>query len=159
MTRSLLFLAASLAIAAPTVSDARRVAPETSATPDFLKQNEAAKGVVTTASGLQYFVVKSGATTGPHPSPQDTVTVDYELKLLNGKVIDSSYATGEPLTGRAGSFVPGFSEALSLMRPGDEWIVWVPPGLGYGSNDTGPIPGNSVLRFRLALHSVTPAAD
>ncbi len=83
--------------------------------------------------------------------------MDYEVKLLNGQLIDSSYAIGKPLTGQAGSFVPGFSEALSLMRPGDEWIVWVPPQLGYGASDTGPIPGNSVLRFRLALHSVTPA--
>lgn len=157
MTRPLLFLAASLAIAAPAASAPERVLPETSSRPDFLKQNGAAKGVVTTASGLQYSIVKSGAKTGLHPTSQDTVTVDYEVKLLNGQVIDSSYETGKPLTGQAGSFVPGFSEALSLMRPGDEWIVWVPPQLGYGSTDTGPIPGNSVLRFRLALHSVTPA--
>ena len=102
-------------------------------------------------------MVTSGPATGPHPRAQDTVTVDYEVKLLNGQVIDSSYATGEPLTGRAGDFVPGFTEALELMRPGDEWIVWVPPQLGYGSQPSGPIPGNSVLRFRLALHSVTPA--
>jgi FKBP-type peptidyl-prolyl cis-trans isomerase len=53
--------------------------------------------------------------------------------------------------------VPGFTEALELMRPGDEWIVWVPPQLGYGAKDVGPIPGNSVLRFKLALHRVVPA--
>jgi FKBP-type peptidyl-prolyl cis-trans isomerase len=52
--------------------------------------------------------------------------------------------------------VPGFTEALELMRPGDEWIVWVPPQLGYGDKDSGPIPANSVLRFRLALHSIAP---
>jgi peptidylprolyl isomerase/FKBP-type peptidyl-prolyl cis-trans isomerase FklB len=72
-------------------------------------------------------------------------------------VVDSSYAAGQPLTGETGGFVPGFTEALELMRPGDEWIVWVPPQLGYGAKDVGPIPANSVLRFRLALHSVTPA--
>ena len=44
-----------------------------------------------------------------------------------------------------------------LMRPGDEWVVWIPPALGYGAEDKGPIPANSVLRFRLVLHSVTPA--
>ena len=157
MNRSPLFLAALLAIAAPAVSAPALVPPETAPGPDFLNRNGAAKGVVTTTSGVQYFVVKSGPKTGPHPEPRDTVTVDYEVKLQNGQVIDSSYANGEPLTGQAGSFVPGFSEALSLMRPGDEWIVWVPPQLGYGASDTGPIPGNSVLRFRLALHSVTPA--
>src|SRR5947209_918188 len=122
MTR-LLFLAASLAIAAPAVSAPAPAPPETASGPDFLNRNGTAKGVVTTASGVQYFIVKSGPKTGPHPAPQDTITVDYEVKLLNGQLIDSSYANGEPLTGQAGNFVPGFSEALSLMRPGDEWIV------------------------------------
>ena len=154
MTRSIL-IAAVLALAAPAF--ASPVPPETPAGPDFLVQNAKAKGVITTASGLEYFIVKSGPATGPHPTAQDSATFDYEVKLLNGQVIDSSYARGERLTGNVGSFVPGFSEALELMRPGDEWIVWVPPQLGYGANDKGPIPGNSVLRFRLALHSVTHA--
>jgi len=131
--------------------------PETPAGPDFLAKNAAAKGVVTTTSGVQYYVVRSGPLTGQRPAAADTVTLDYEVKLLDGTVIDSSYAQGEPLTGEAGAFVPGFSEAVELMRPGDEWIVWVPPQLGYGMSDTGPIPGGSVLRFRLALHSVTRA--
>ena len=155
MTRSIL-IAAALAFAAPAFS--APVPPETPAGPDFLVQNAKAKGVVTTASGLEYFIVQSGPKTGPQPKATDTATFDYEVKLLNGQVIDSSYERHEPLTGKVGEFVPGFSEALELMRPGDEWIVWVPPQLGYGANDKGPIPGNSVLRFRLALHSVTPAA-
>lgn len=66
---------------------------------------------------------------------------------------------GTPLTGPVDGFVPGFTEALMLMRPGDEWIVWIPPALGYGDRSIGPIPGDSVLRFKLALHSVTPAAQ
>jgi len=156
MTRSILIAVAALMFASP--ASAAPVPPETPAGPDFLVQNAKAKGVVTTASGLEYFIVKSGPATGPHPTAQDSATFDYEVKLLNGQVIDSSYARGERLTGNVGSFVPGFSEALELMRPGDEWIVWVPPQLGYGAKDKGPIPGNSVLRFRLALHSVTPAA-
>lgn len=142
--------ASSLIAAAP-------VPPVTPAGPDFLVQNAKAKGVVTTPSGLQYFIVKSGPLTGAHPAAADTVSLDYEVKLLDGTVIDSSYARGEPLSGEAGAFVPGFSEAVEAMRPGDEWIVWVPPQLGYGAKDVGPIPGNSVLRFRLALHSVTRA--
>ena len=142
--------ASSLIAAAP-------VPPVTPAGPDFLVQNAKAKGVVTTPSGLQYFIVKSGPLTGAHPAAADTVSLDYEVKLLDGTVIDSSYARGEPLSGEAGAFVPGFSEAVEAMRPGDEWIVWVPPQLGYGDKDVGPIPGNSVLRFRLALHSVTRA--
>lgn len=160
MTRSFFaFAAAVLIIGAAAATAAPPVPPQTAAGPDFLTKNAAAKGVVTTASGLQYFIVKSGPNSGPHPSAQDTVTLDYELKLLNGEVIDSSYARGEPLTGQTGDFVPGFTEALTLMRPGDEWIVWIPPQLGYGAEDKGPIPGNSVLRFRLALHSVAPAGS
>ena len=136
---------------------APRTPPATAPGPDFLARNGLAKGVVTTPSGLEYFIVKSGPASGAHPTAEDTASFDYEVKLLTGEVIDSSYQRGEPLTGKVGDFVPGFTEALKLMRPGDEWIVWVPPQLGYGAEDNGPIPGNSVLRFRLALHSVTPA--
>jgi FKBP-type peptidyl-prolyl cis-trans isomerase len=154
MTRTILIAAAALALAAPAV--AAPTPPETPAGPDFLIQNAKAKGVVTTPSGLEYFVVKAGPAAGPHPTAQDSATFDYEVKLLTGEVVDSSYERKETLTGKVGDFVPGFTEALELMRPGDEWIVWVPPQLGYGAEDSGPIPGNSVLRFRLALHKVTP---
>ena len=160
MIRSIQIAAIGLGLAAisgPASSAPAATPPETTAGPDFLVRNAAAKGVVATASGLQYFVVASGPSSGPHPTAQDTVTFDYEVKLLTGQVIDSSYATGEPLTGKTGDFVPGFTEALELMRPGDEWIVWVPPQLGYGAKDVGPIPGNSVLRFKLALHNIAPA--
>ena len=71
---------------------------------------------------------------------------------------DSSFERGEPLSGEVGKFVPGFNEALTLMRPGDDWLVWIPPALGYGDKDKGPIPANSVLRFRIKLNNVTPAS-
>ena len=148
---------------APLVQPAARPAvqlptpPQTAPGPDFLVRNGAAKGVVATASGLQYFIVKSGPATGRSPVDGDGVNFDYEGKLTTGETFDSSFARGEPLIGGVGDFVPGFTEALKLMRPGDEWIVWIPPALGYGSQDKGPIPGNSVLRFRLALNSVIPA--
>ena len=131
--------------------------PLTAAGPDFLIRNASVKRVVTTASGLQYFVLKSGAKTGRSPVDGDSVTFDYEGKLTTGAVFDSSFARGTPLSGGVGDFVPGFTEALKLMRPGDEWIVWIPPALGYGARETGTIPANSVLRFRMALRSVTPA--
>jgi len=132
--------------------------PLTAAGPDFLTRNASVKRVVTTASGLQYFVLKSGAKTGRSPIDGDNVTFDYEGKLTTGAVFDSSFARGTPLSGGVGDFVPGFTEALKLMRPGDDWIVWIPPALGYGARETGTIPANSVLRFRMALQSVTPAA-
>ena len=134
------------------------VEPMTAAGPDFLTRNAAVKRVVTTASGLQYYVLKSGAKTGRSPVDGDTVTFDYEGKLTTGAVFDSSIARGTPLTGGVGDFVPGFTEALKLMKPGDDWIVWIPPALGYGERSTGPIPANSVLRFRMVLKAVTPAA-
>ena len=131
--------------------------PETAPGTDFLARNAVAKRVVTTPSGLQYFIVKSGPKAGRSPVSGDSVTFDYEGKLTTGETFDSSFARGEPLTGVIDGFVPGFTEALKLMRPGDEWIVWIPPALGYGAEASGPIPANSVLHFRMALHKVTPA--
>ena len=133
--------------------------PATAPGPDFLARNAAAKNVVTTASGLQYFVVASGPKTGRQPVAGDTVTFDYEGKLTTGETFDSSFDRGTPLTGPVDGFVPGFTEALKLMRPGDEWIVWVPPALVYCSEASGPIPANSVLRFRLALRSIAALAQ
>lgn len=158
--KNLVFVAIGLSLlsACATVPPPPPTPPATVAGPDFLARNGAAKGVVTTASGLQYFVVRSGPATGPHPTPTDTVSFDYEGTLTTGEKFDSSFDRGEPLTGQVDAFVPGFTEALMLMRPGDEWVVWIPPALGYGADDKGPIPGNSVLRFRMVLHSVTPAA-
>ena len=112
---------------------------------------------ITTPSGLAYHVVRTGPKTGRSPVDGETVTFDYEGKLLDGTVFDSSFARGTPISGAVGQFVPGFNEALKLMRPGDEWVVWIPPALGYGAQATGPIPANSTLRFRMALRSVTPA--
>jgi len=132
--------------------------PSTAPGADFLTRNAAAKRVVTTPSGLQYFIVKSGPKTGRSPGSGESVTFDYEGKLITGETFDSSFARGEPLSGDIDRFVPGFTEALKLMRPGDEWIVWIPPALGYGERATGTIPANSVLRFRLALHKIDPVA-
>ena len=134
------------------------VEPITPAGDNFLARNATAKKVVSLPGGLQYFVLASGPKRGPHPAATDTVTFDYEGKLTNGETFDSSYARGQPISGRADQFVPGFTQALTLMRPGDIWIVWIPPQLGYGSQATGPIPGGSVLRFKLALKSVAKAS-
>ena len=153
------YLIAALAPIPAVAACATIAPPETAPGPDFLTGNGAARGVVTTPSGLQYYVVKSGPKTGRSPVDGDTVTFDYEGKLTTGETFDSSFARGEPLVGGVGDFVPGFTEALKLMRPGDEWIVWIPPALGYGSEAKGPIPANSILRFRLALHKVTSAAQ
>ena len=148
------------ALAFPLLLSACATAPKepmTAAGPDFLTRNASVKRVVTTASGLQYYILKSGPKDGRSPVDGDSVTFDYEGKLTTGETFDSSIARGTPLTGGVGDFVPGFTEALKLMKPGDDWVVWIPPALGYGERGTGPIPPNSVLRFRMILRSVTPA--
>lgn len=147
----------SLLMAACATVPAIPIPPTTPPGPDFLARNAATKNVVTTPSGLQYFIVRSGPENGGRPAGGDIVTFDYEGKLVTGETFDSSYERGTPLTGPVDGFVPGFTEALKLMKPGDEWIVWIPPALGYGERVSGPIPANSVLRFRLELRSVTPA--
>ena len=159
MNLGLIKLAIFLALpsACSTVPPPPPAPPQTAPGADFLARNAAAKGVVTTPSGLQYFIVTSGPTTGRSPTAADSVVFDYEGKLTTGETFDSSYARGQPLSGGVSSFVPGFTEALMLMRQGDEWIVWIPPALGYGARATGTIPPNSVLRFRMNLRSVSPA--
>ena len=114
--------------------------PSTAPGADFLTRNAAAKRVVTTASGPAIFHRQIGAEIGAVAGLGRSVTFDYEGKLTTGETFDSSFARGEPLTGEIDRFVPGFTEALKLMRPGDEWIVWIPPTLGYGAEASGPIP-------------------
>jgi FKBP-type peptidyl-prolyl cis-trans isomerase len=123
----------------------------------FMAQNAKAPGVVTLPDGLQYKVVRSGPAAGAMPSPVDEVKVHYEGKLLDGTVFDSSYERGVPASFPLQGLVPAWKEALVKMRPGDEWILYVPPALGYGAEDKGPIPGNSVMVFRIELIGVLPA--
>lgn len=98
---------------------------------DFLARNKRHKGVVETASGLQYQIIAPG--TGPHPTDTDVTLVNYEGKLLDGTTFDKSQQpTPMPVTG----VVPGFSEALKLMSKGAKYRFWIKPSLGYG----GPRP-------------------
>ncbi len=123
----------------------------------FLASNAKAAGVVTTPSGLQYKIVRSGPPSGLKPQAADEVKVNYEGKLLDGTVFDSSYERGIPASMPLSQLIPGWIEALQLMRPGDEWILYVPPELGYGAQSGGPIPPNSALIFRIELIDLLPA--
>lgn len=122
----------------------------------FLATNGKAPGVVTLPSGLQYKVVKSGPATGVKPQRGDEVKVNYEGKLISGKVFDSSYDRGVPAALPLDALVPGWIEALQLMRPGDEWILYVPSNLAYGENGAGEIPPGSTLIFKIELLGVLP---
>jgi peptidylprolyl isomerase/FKBP-type peptidyl-prolyl cis-trans isomerase FklB len=143
--RTLLILSVTLALMACT--KARQIDPA-AAGAAFLAANAHAAGVRTTASGLEYRILR--------PKPADEVKVDYEGKLTDGEVFDSSYARGAPAVMTVRDLVPGWREALQLMRPGDEWEIWLPAKLGYGDKGAGPIPPGAVLEFRLQLIGVLP---
>ena len=116
----------------------------------FLAGNAKKEGVKTTASGLQYKVLKSG--TGETPKKTDTVKVHYEGKLIDGTVFDSSIKRGEPLTISVGGVIPGWTEALQLMKVGDKWQLFIPSKLAYGENGAGADIGpNSTLIFEVEL--------
>ncbi|MEW6392842.1 MAG: FKBP-type peptidyl-prolyl cis-trans isomerase [Pseudomonadota bacterium] len=120
----------------------------------FLEQNAKAPGVVSLPSGLQYKVVTSGPKDGPSPKLGDIIKVNYEGKLLNGQVFDSSFARGKAAIMPADGLIEGWLEALPKMHVGDEWTLYIPPELGYGSRDMGEIPPDSVLIFRLKLEGM-----
>ena len=122
----------------------------------FLTRNGQTAGVVTLPSGLQYQIVHSGPASGLRPQGADEVKINYEGSLTTGQVFDSSFERGRPEAMPLVGLVPGFSQALMLMRPGDEWRVWIPPQLGYGGQGAGPIPPGSVLVFRIQLLDVLP---
>ena len=114
----------------------------------FLAANAKAPGVQTLPSGLQYKIVQSGPP-GPSPKEGDAIKVHYEGALTNGQVFDSSIARNKPLLMPLANLVPAWMEALPRMHVGDEWMLYVPPELGYGPEGSGPIPANSVLIFRI----------
>jgi FKBP-type peptidyl-prolyl cis-trans isomerase FklB len=122
----------------------------------FLEQNKARKEVKTTASGLQYEVLKEGS--GEAPKPTDQVTVNYRGTLPDGKVFDSSYDRGEPATFRVNGVIPGWVEALQLMKPGSKCKIYLPPALAYGESGAGgDIGPNQALVFEVELISVAKA--
>jgi FKBP-type peptidyl-prolyl cis-trans isomerase len=116
-----------------------------------MARNAKAPGVITLPSGLEYKVIKAGDPKGTSPKPGDAIKVNYEGKLLDGTVFDSSFQRGKPALMPLGGLIPAWMEALPLMHPGDEWVLYAPPNLGYGPEGQGPIPANSVLVFRIQL--------
>jgi FKBP-type peptidyl-prolyl cis-trans isomerase len=123
---------------------------------EFLAANGKRHGVKTTASGVEYIVIKPGA--GPTPTSEDVALVDYRGTLTNGTEFDAS-KPGEPTPFPVARVVPGFSEALMLMPKGSKYRVWIPPKLGYGDRDAGPIPANSVLVFDITMREFQPMPE
>lgn len=115
----------------------------------FLAENAKKEGVQTTASGLQYKVIKEGS--GQSPKATDTVTVNYEGKLLDGTIFDSSYERGEPISFPLDQVIAGWTEGLQLMKPGGQYELYIPSDLAYGETGNPMIEPNSVLIFKIEL--------
>lgn len=124
----------------------------------FLEKNKTAEGVKVTASGLQYKVEKEGD--GKMPTKTDTVKAHYKGTLIDGTQFDSSYDRGQPAEFPVQGVIPGWSEALQLMKVGSKYKLFVPPELAYGASGRPGIPANSVLIFEVELVDIVkPGAD
>jgi len=123
----------------------------------FLARNAKEEGVATTASGLQIKTVRPGR--GPRIAINDGAIIEYEGRLLDGTVFDTTRGKG-PAPMLVRQVVPGFAEALQLMQPGGKYRIWLPPTLAYGADvpPGGPIPPNAILDFDVTIVQVVPNA-
>ena len=121
----------------------------------FLAENGKKPGVITTQSGLQYKVVSEGK--GDSPKASDEVTVNYRGTLLNGTEFDSSYKRGQPATFQVNRVIPGWTEALGIMKPGAKYQLFIPPQLAYDLRSPPGIPPGSMLLFDVELLSIKAA--
>lgn len=120
---------------------------------EFLAENGKRVEVKTTPSGLQYEVLEEG--TGAQPTAADQVKVHYTGKLIDGTVFDSSVERGEPATFGVTQVIPGWVEALQLMKAGAKWRLFIPSALAYGPNGAGGVIGpNQTLIFDVELLEV-----
>ena len=119
----------------------------------FLAENGQREGVVTTATGLQYEVITEG--TGKTPQATDQVKVDYRGSFIDGTEFDSSYERGEPVSFSVEGIIPGWTEALLMMKEGAKWKLYIPANLGYGEQGAPPvIEPNSTLIFEVELKEI-----
>lgn len=151
-----------LLLCTPTLAAAQKNAPKAkydlsaASNQKFLADNAARPGVRKTQDGLQYRVLKAGTGKSPR-SPDDMVTVTYKGWLIDGKVFDQT-KNGQSATFPAGQLIPGWVEALSMMKECDSWELVIPSDLGYGPQGAGSdIPPNQTLVFDMTLLKVAPA--
>ena len=116
----------------------------------FLAENAQREGIIVTDSGLQYEVVTAGD--GASPGPDDQVEVHYRGTLIDGTVFDRSYDRGQTVTFGVTQVIPGWTEALQLMKEGDKYNLYIPSDLAYGAGGAGQVIGpNSTLIFEVEL--------
>jgi FKBP-type peptidyl-prolyl cis-trans isomerase len=121
----------------------------------FLEANAKKEGVKTLPSGLQYKVIKEG--TGKTPKASDKVKVNYVGKFIDGKEFDTSASHGGAAEFNADQVIPGWTEALTQMKEGSKWELFIPSSLAYGEMGSSRIPPNSTLVFEVELLSVEEA--
>lgn len=119
---------------------------------DFLSKNKRVPGVITSKSGLQYKILKEG--TGATPSDTSQVEVNYEGRLIDGAVFDSSYKRGQSATFGCNQVIKGWTEALTMMKEGDVWELYIPYNLAYGERGNQSIPPYATLIFKVELIKV-----
>ena len=120
---------------------------------EFLTANRNKPGVKETESGLQYKVIKAGS--GKQPTPTDTVSVHYRGTLIDGTEFDSSYGRGQPASFPVNGVIPGWQEALPMMKEGAKWELYIPSDIAYGERGAGGAIGpNSTLIFEVELLEV-----
>ena len=119
----------------------------------FLAENAKKEGVITLSNGMQYKVLTAG--TGAKPLLSDTVTVNYEGKLINGQVFDSSYQRGQSISFPLSGVIEGWQQGLQLMKTGATWELYIPSDLAYGSRGApGAIGPNETLIFKVNLIAI-----
>ena len=121
---------------------------------EFLAANAKKDSVQTTASGLQYKILTVG--TGEVPTATQKVKVNYEGRLLDGTVFDSSYKRKQPATFACNQVIKGWTEALTMMPVGSKWELYIPQELAYGDRESGKIPPFSMLIFTVELLEILP---
>ena len=122
---------------------------------EYLEKNKTADGVKLTASGLQYKVLKEGD--GPMPKKEDTVKCHYTGTLTNGEKFDSSVDRGQPAEFPVAGVIPGWTEALQMMKVGSKYQLFIPSELAYGASGRPGIPANSALVFEVELLEIVKA--
>ena len=120
----------------------------------FLVDKKQQEGVHELPKGVLYEIQKSGNPQGRRPDLRSVVCVHYTGRLINGRVFDDSRRDGIPASFRLYEVIDGWQIALSQMRPGDRWTIYIPSQLAYGSRTDGDIPGNSTLIFDVELISI-----
>jgi len=121
----------------------------------FLEHNKTKPGIVVLPSGLQYKMLSSNAGSGASPTLLDFVTIHYKASFPNGAVFENTYEKNQPKSIGINQMIPGWAEAIKLMKVGEKWEIYVPPYLAYGEAGYPPvIPPNALLIFELELLAV-----